>query len=233
MNLREVSVGRSKNCDIFLDSNCVYASSLHATIYYDGNRLMYRDRSSNGTMINNIRVHNRAIPIQRGDTIMIAGRYQLSWNQIDAYFPPFAQRGESVGKQGTIIEQPAAPPYDVSGNNTPNLSKWSWGAFTLSWIWGLFHGCWWILLIEIGTSLLLFIPFVGFAYPVVSIGTKVLYGVKGTEWSWKNKRWSSRQEFERNHDIWNKVGLGLFIFNIVVIPVLAVAFYATLVSALF
>ena len=88
-------------------------------------------------------------------------------------------------------------------------------------------------MIEIGTSLLLFIPFVGFAYPIVSIGTKVLYGVKGTEWSWKNKRWSSRQEFERNHDIWNKVGLGLFIFNIVVIPVLAVAFYATLVSALF
>lgn len=228
MNLREISIGRSRNCDIFLDTNCIYASSLHATMFYDGNRLMYRDRSSNGTMINNIRVHNRAVPIRRGDTIMIAGRYQLNWNQIDAYFPPNNQGGGYVN-QGTIVDQPVS--NAASCNTTvPNLSRWSWGAFMLSWIWGFFHGCWWIFLIEISTIILVFIPFIGALYPFVSLGLKILYGIKGTEWSWKNKQWSSSQAFEHSHDIWNKVGLGLFIFNIVVVPILIIVFFSAIVS---
>ena len=57
-------------------------------IYYDGRQLMYRDISTNGTMINNQRIHKRAVPIRRGDIIMLAGKYQLNWNQIDYYFPP-------------------------------------------------------------------------------------------------------------------------------------------------
>ncbi len=54
MTLREVTIGRDKNSDIYLDDRCAYASNNHATIYYDGNQLMFRDNSSNGTMINNI-----------------------------------------------------------------------------------------------------------------------------------------------------------------------------------
>lgn len=232
MTLREVSIGRSRNCDIYLDSNCIYASSLHATIYYDGSRLMYRDRSSNGTMINNIKVHNRAIPIQRGDTIMIAGRYQLNWNQIDAYFPPLNQ-GNGFAKMGTMIDVPNTSFSNNSCSTTPNLSRWSWGAFALSWIWGFFHGCWWIFLIELGTIVLLFVPFIGLIFPLVSLGLKILYGVKGTEWSWKNKQWPSIQAFEHSHNIWNKVGLGLFIFNIVVVPILAIVCFSAFASALF
>ena len=40
MNLREITIGRSANCDIYLDQNCQYASNLHGTIYYDGFQLM-------------------------------------------------------------------------------------------------------------------------------------------------------------------------------------------------
>lgn len=32
MNLREITIGRSANCDIYLDQNCQYASNLHGTI---------------------------------------------------------------------------------------------------------------------------------------------------------------------------------------------------------
>lgn len=66
MNIREITIGRSKSSDIFLDNRCIYASNNHGSIYYDGNRMMYRDNSSNGTMI--------------------AGRYQLNWNQTNFFF---------------------------------------------------------------------------------------------------------------------------------------------------
>ena len=135
MMLREVTIGRSKDCDIYLDERCIYASSHHATIYYDGNQLMYRDCSSNGTMINNVSVKHRAVPIRRGDTIMVAGKYQISWNQIDVYFPgrPQQQMAPQQSYQQPFqqsYQQPAmqAP---VDEGDSLNLSKWNWGAFSL------------------------------------------------------------------------------------------------------
>ena len=87
MNLREVTIGRSPNCDIYLNPGYSYASNMHGMIYYEGNQLMFKDTSSNGTMINNISVRGRAVPIRRRDSIMIAGRYPINWNQIDPFFP--------------------------------------------------------------------------------------------------------------------------------------------------
>ena len=71
MILREVTIGRSKDCDIYLDPRCEFASSYHAAIYMDGTQLMYKDCSRNGTLINNVSVHNRAVPIKYGDVIML------------------------------------------------------------------------------------------------------------------------------------------------------------------
>ena len=72
MNIREITIGRSKTSDIYLDDRCIYASNNHGSIYYDGNQMMYRDNSSNGTMVNNIMVRRRAVPIRQGDIIMIS-----------------------------------------------------------------------------------------------------------------------------------------------------------------
>ena len=69
MNLREVTIGRSPNCDILLDPRCQYASSMHATIYCEGEQLMYRDMSTNGTIINGRRIHKKTVPIRRGDVL--------------------------------------------------------------------------------------------------------------------------------------------------------------------
>ena len=88
MTLREISVGRSKDSDIYLDENCIYASSNHGTTYCDGGQLMFRDTSSNGTVINNVLVKHQVVPINRGDIILAAGQYQISWYQIDMFFPP-------------------------------------------------------------------------------------------------------------------------------------------------
>lgn len=84
MGKRELSIGRSKSCDICLSQSCDYASNYHSTIYCEGNRLLYKDTSTNGTFINNKFVHKMTVQIERGDYILIAGKYHVSWSQIDS-----------------------------------------------------------------------------------------------------------------------------------------------------
>lgn len=213
MNLREVTVGRSSNCDIYLDPRCKYASSMHAIIYYDGNQLMFKDTSTNGTMINNVSVHKRAVPINRGDIIMISGKYQLNWNQIDSFFPV---NSSPLSPIGTIVAQNTSPVQPAAALQ-PNLSKWSWAAFCLGWLWGPFNGCWWILFVNILLGLLSIIPIVGLFVSVCALGWNILCGVKGTQWAWDNKKWSSVQDFEQTQNTWNKVALVLFMVSIFIL----------------
>ncbi len=87
--------------------------------------------------------------------------------------------------------QQAQVPEEIKG--------WSWGAFFLNWIWGLFNNTF--------IALLCFVPCVGWIMPFV-------LGVKGREWAWRNKKWESISEFKRIQKIWGLAGLGLFVFFI-------------------
>ena len=229
MNLREVTIGRSPNCDIYLDQRCQYASNMHGVLYYDGNQLMYKDTSSNGTMINNISVRKRAVPIHRGDSIMITGKYPINWNQIDSFFPYTPS-----SPTGTIIDTSISMSSHASSAEPLNLSKWSWGAFALSWIWGFFNGCWWMFLVKIGfwimTALLWWVPFAAITISIVEFGTNILFGVKGTEWAWNNRSWTSINSFRQTQDTWNKVGLALFIAGIILSILVVSISFATIAS---
>lgn len=191
MNLRKIiTVGRSESSDIYLDEKFVYASKRHGIIFYDGNQLMYRDMSSNGTMINNKSVKHRTVPIRRGDIILVAGRYQLDWNKIDTFLPQrpigtaFAQQEPSGGWQGSIYA-PAVM----------DTNKWNWGAMGVYPVWGLFNGCWWAALVGLLVGLLLF--------PLPNI----VFGYYGTRWAWRNKQWISPQEFQRVQTLWEPAGI--------------------------
>lgn len=227
MNLREVTIGRSPNCDIYLDQRCKYASNMHGTIYYDGNQLMFKDTSSNGTMINNISIKKRAVPIRRGDSIMIAGKYPINWNQIDSFFPYTPPT-----PIGTIVDVSKSMSQQASRVEPLNLSKWSWGAFTLSWIWGFFNGCWWMFLVNLGFLLLIMfawvVPLVGIFISFANLGVSILFGMKGTEWAWNNRKWDSISVFNQTQDIWNKVGLALFVFSWIVILLFFIISFATI-----
>ena len=207
MVLREITIGRSRDCDVYLDPRCDRASSYHATVYMDGNQLMYRDRSRNGTMINNVGVHNRAVPINYGDIIMIAGRYQLNWNQIMQFFPQAYMRQP-------VAEQPQRP-VTVSSVDT---SKWNWGAFGIYPIWGFFNGCWWAFFVGM---------FAGWLFPLPNI----LFGVFGTRWAWENKSWGSAEEFLRSKKSWDVAGIVIACINIACVFFLS-AFYMSLLSML-
>ena len=229
MNLREVTIGRSPNCDIYLDQRCKYASNMHATIYYDGNQLMFKDSSSNGTMINNISVRQRAVPIRRGDSIMIAGRYPINWNQIDSFFPYTPPT-----PIGTIVDVSKSMSQQASIAEPLNLSKWSWGAFSLSWIWGFFNGCWWMFLVKLSflviTLLLWWVPFAAILISIIEFATNILFGVKGTEWAWYNRSWTNIASFKQTQDVWNKVGLALFLAGIVITVIFFLFSFAAIAS---
>lgn len=77
-----------------------------------------------------------------------------------------------------------------------------------------------MILVSIGLSIIeYFIPF----GVVISIGISILFGVKGSQWSWENKTWSSVEEFNKSHEAWNKAGLIVFIIGIFLIILSAIA----------
>ncbi len=82
------------------------------------------------------------------------------------------------------------------------IRKWNWGAFFLSWIWGLGNKTY--------IALLFFIPFCWFVLPFV-------LGAKGSEWAWRNKRWTSIEHFKDVQKVWALVGL-----FVVIIPVIGI-----------
>ena len=158
---------------------------------------------------------------------MIAGKYPINWNQIDSFFPYTPPT-----PIGTIVDVSKSMSQQASSVEPLNLSKWSWGAFTLSWIWGFFNGCWWMFLVNLGFLLLIMfawvVPLVGIFISFANLGVSILFGMKGTEWAWNNRKWDSISVFNQTQDIWNKVGLALFVFSWIVILLFFIISFATI-----
>lgn len=79
------------------------------------------------------------------------------------------------------------------------LQGLNWGAFLMTWIWGIAHSSWW--------SLLCFVPYVGIIVPFIML-------FKGNEWAWQNRRWESIQQFRDTQAVWTKWGIGLLILGL-------------------
>ena len=169
--------------------------------------MMFRDNSTNGTMINNIMVRKRAVPIRYGDSIMIAGQYPLNWSQINSFFPDIQQDARrNIGSSVAVPYTPEPPANNVvytpapavnsgAGTTEVRLNGWNWGAFLFGGWWGLFNGCWWIFLVNIILGLLSLIPFAVAIFGPVQIIWSIICGVKGDQWAWENKEWYSAESF--------------------------------------
>ena len=75
---------------------------------------------------------------------------------------------------------------------------WCWGAFGLSWIWGIGNHVW--------VSLLAFVPYIGL--PVA-----IWLGVAGHQMAWKKRRFYNFEQYRQTMRVWNNWGLGIFVFN--------------------
>ena len=72
------------------------------------------------------------------------------------------------------------------------LKKWNWGAFLLTFIWGMPHG--------VMRSLLVLVPLYG-------IYEWIMLGLKGNRWAWEKRRWDSVEQFHRSQRSWAKAGV--------------------------
>ena len=81
----------------------------------------------------------------------------------------------------------------------PEIKGWSWGAFLLHWIWGIFNNTF--------IAFLTWVPFFGFIFMFV-------LGVKGNEWAWKNKTWKDVEDFKSTQKKWAIGGAIAYLFVI-------------------
>ena len=81
----------------------------------------------------------------------------------------------------------------------PELKGWNWGAFWLTWIWGIRNKTW--------IAFLAFIPFFGFVWAF-------FLGAKGNKWAWQNEKWETIEEYKQSQHRWAKWGLIIFIISI-------------------
>ena len=141
-------------------------------------------------------VHNQAQPTRRLDSPPPAIQTQSAYSQASAkkYEP------SSISSSGSNTSGQA------SATLPPELKGWNWGAFFLSWIWGIGNNVW--------ISLLAFI---------LGIIWMIVLGIKGNEWAWQHKRWDSIEHFKKTQRTWAKWGVGLFIVGIVISILWAIA----------
>ena len=126
---------------------------------------------------------------------------------------------------------PPQSPVTGQQNNTPSntqfddrdLDRWHWGAFFLSWIWGVFNNVYW--------TLVALIPI-----PLLGLIISIIAGIKGRRQSWDNGRWCPEEyeRFEKKQRSWSIAGIIVFGVLVLVTIIFWSAFvgYLTLLSEL-
>jgi len=92
----------------------------------------------------------------------------------------------------------------LSSTVPPEIRGWNWGAFFLTWVWGIGNRVWLALIALIP------VPFVGLAMMII-------LGLKGNEWAWQCKKWESVEKFRRRQRIWMYWGIAGFVAPFVLI----------------
>lgn len=87
-----ITIGRSSDCQIVVGHEYDSVSNNHALIEYVDGCFWLVDMSTNGTVVNQEKVHNRKIQVFHGDTILLAGIYKLDWECILKFFPNNSRR---------------------------------------------------------------------------------------------------------------------------------------------
>lgn len=97
------------------------------------------------------------------------------------------------------------------------LGKFNWGAFLLTWIWGLKHKSF-ITLIIFPVAIFSGIPVIGF---LLSLGVLIWFGINGNKWAWQNNQFESVEKFHELQKKWAVAGLVVFcIFSVLIFTLL-------------
>lgn len=105
-----------------------------------------------------------------------------------------------------MADKPLNNPAEIP----PELNRWNWGAFFLSWIWGIGNSVFIALLAII---------------PIVNIVMIFVLGAKGSRWAWEKRAWRDAEHFRRTQRGWAiagvivwLIGIGFAASMVVVVP---------------
>lgn len=107
-----------------------------------------------------------------------------------------------------------APLYYARPAVPPEIDRWNWGAFLLSWIWGIGNRTF--------IAFLVFVPFFGI------LVMPFVLGARGSAWAWQNRPWASVDEFRRVQRLWAIWGVVAWVAVIVASVVFAVGLWLLL-----
>ena len=109
--------------------------------------------------------------------------------------------------------------------------KFNWGAFLLTWIWGLGNKTY-ITFLIFATIILAFVPILGFVAGMVQLGLSIWFGIKGNEWAWKNKQFESVEAFHDYQKKWAIAGTILAVLGILCSIVIMFVVMAAVMSGM-
>jgi hypothetical protein len=128
----------------------------------------------------------RPILIRKNVDFLTARRFQNIFQKAGA----ICEMIEIKEEEPQNIQSREEPPVSVVKKEAfvpIEILHWNWGAFLLTWIWGLGN--------KVYISLLSFVPIIGMFIPF-------LLGWKGNEWAWKNKKWENVEHFKKVQKKW-------------------------------
>lgn len=120
MSLTKIKIGRSPDSNVVVDECWDTISNDHADIELRNGALVFIDHSSNGTIINKQKIHNREVGIYPGDSIMLAGVYELNWDLISGYFPQSKRPTVTKNIRAEQSEEASRKTVQVSTSNASN-----------------------------------------------------------------------------------------------------------------
>ena len=157
------------------------------------------------------KVQNEAI-VAHGESHSLTQQVRPTVSQSNRIRTSNATQQRVRESQRTIpIDRAQQRPVNPLPTTPSILDTWNWGAFCLSWIWGVCNGIYWPLLIIVCN----FIPYIGL---LLSLGICMCLGLKGNVLAWNvaQKGGKSPIEFENIQSIWNIVGIILFFGTITI-----------------
>jgi len=131
-----------------------------------------------------------------------------------------------VGQVAPSPHVAPAPPAKSTGVNGPfpaELKGFNWGAFLLTWIWGVGNKSY-ITLIALAVLAISTISVAGRFTSLITLGLAIWFGFSGNEWAWNNRHFRDISEFKSVQRAWTIAGIivplvvvmlgvvGLFVF---------------------
>ncbi|HUS80296.1 MAG TPA: hypothetical protein VM283_03445, partial [Armatimonadota bacterium] len=108
------------------------------------------------------------------------------WQQPPAAYPPaYGYPQQYANNSGT------------GGPAPPEVLGWNWGAFWMTWLWGITNGVW--------NSLLVLI---------LGLIWQIVLGAKGSEWAWQHRRFDSVEQFKQTQRAWAMWGWIMFFVSL-------------------